>query len=93
MKTANIHGTDGCNLTGVLPEEDDTVVYFMWSAGKIKIGYTADIMRRWDELQIRQALKFVKVNTKNGFLTDLSITMILVELERRGITFDKFSHA
>jgi hypothetical protein len=33
------------------------------------------------------ALKFVKVDTKNGFLTDLSVLMILVELERRGINF------
>ena len=39
-----------------------------------------------------QALKFVKVDTKEGYLTDLSIAMIMVELERRGIKFDKFNH-
>jgi hypothetical protein len=39
-----------------------------------------------------QALKFVKVDTKGGFLTDLSVAMILIELERRGLKFDKFSH-
>lgn len=38
-----------------------------------------------------QALKFVKVETKKGYLTDLSVAMILIELERRGIAFDKFS--
>lgn len=39
-----------------------------------------------------QALKFVKVDTKKGFLTDVSVAMILIEMERRGIVFDKFSH-
>lgn len=64
---ANIHGTDGCNLTEVLPDEDDeTVVYFMWSAGKIKIGYTTDIMRRWDELQIRSAVHVELLVTLDG---------------------------
>ena len=38
------------------------------------------------------ALKFVKVDTNKGFLTDLSVAMILIELERQGIEFDKFSH-
>lgn len=47
---------------------------------------------RWSERERAiQALKFVKVETKQGYLTDLSVTMILVELERRGIQFDKFS--
>jgi hypothetical protein len=40
-----------------------------------------------------QSLKSVKVETKGGRLTLLSIVMILVDLERRGIKFDKFSPA
>ncbi len=32
-----------------------------------------------------QALKFVKVQTARGYLTDISIAMILVEMERRGV--------
>jgi hypothetical protein len=38
----------------------------MWSAGKIKIGYTADIMRRWDELQIRSAVHVELLLTLEG---------------------------
>lgn len=40
------------------------------------------------EIAIR-ALKFVKVNTKRGFLTDISVAMILVEMERSGVKFQK----
>lgn len=38
--------------------------------------------------RVIQALKFVKVDTKRGYLTDISIAMILVEMERRGIFLD-----
>lgn len=62
----NIHETNGNSLTEVLPDEDEPVVYFMWSAGLIKIGYTADIMRRWDELQIRSAVHVELLVTMEG---------------------------
>ncbi len=39
-ETANIHGTDGRNLTEVLPEEDPSYVYIFYSGGKVKIGTT-----------------------------------------------------
>lgn len=35
-----------------------------------------------------RALKFVKVAlTEEGYLTDISVAMLLVEMERRGLTF------
>lgn len=33
----------------------------------------------------RDAMKFVKVETVDGYLTDISISMIMVELERRNL--------
>ncbi len=33
----------------------------------------------------REGMKFVKVKTVDGHLTDISISMILVELKRRGL--------
>ncbi len=42
----NTQGTDGNSLTVGLPE----VVYFMYSAGKIKIGYSADVLKRLTDL-------------------------------------------
>lgn len=59
-------GNDGCCVTEALPDEDEAIVYFMWSAGKVKIGYTADIMRRWDELQIRSAVYVELLVTLDG---------------------------
>lgn len=59
-------GNEGCSVTEALPDENETVVYFMWSAGKIKIGYTADILRRWDELQIRSAVHVELLLTLEG---------------------------
>lgn len=38
------------------------------------------------EARAREALKFVRVSLKDGYLTDISISMLLVELKRRGIT-------
>jgi len=32
-----------------------------------------------------EAMKFVRVALKDGYLTDVSIAMLLVELERRGV--------
>jgi hypothetical protein len=37
------------------------------------------------EGQARFALKFVRVSTVDGHLTDISIAMILVELKRQGV--------
>ena len=37
------------------------------------------------ETQAREAMKFVRVSLVDGYLTDISISMILVELKRRGI--------
>ena len=38
------------------------------------------------ESRAREALKFVRVSTNNGYLTDISISMLLVELKRSGVT-------
>lgn len=41
-----------------------------------------------EKVRAVRALKFVKVAlTKEGYLTDISIAMLIVELERRGIRF------
>lgn len=40
------------------------------------------------EERLIRALKFVKVATKNGYLTDISVAMILVEMKREGIRID-----
>lgn len=37
------------------------------------------------EGRAREAMKFVKVALANGYLTDISIAMILVEMKRRGL--------
>lgn len=41
---------------------------------------------RSPEARAREAMKFIKVATVDGHLTDISISMILVELKRDGIT-------
>lgn len=39
-----------------------------------------------DKVRPIRAMKFVKVAlTKDGYLTDISVAILLVELERRGI--------
>lgn len=38
------------------------------------------------EARARQAMKFVRVALVDGYLTDISISMILVELKRRGVS-------
>lgn len=40
---------------------------------------------RTPESEARFAMKFVKVATVDGHLTDISIAMILVELKRQGV--------
>lgn len=40
-----------------------------------------------DKERTIHALKFVKVATEKGYLTDISIAMLIVEMERRGIKF------
>ena len=40
---------------------------------------------RTPERRARDAMKFVKVAMVDGYLTDISISMILVELKRHGI--------
>jgi hypothetical protein len=35
--------------------------------------------------RVIEALKFVKVATKNGYLTDISVAMLLVEMKREGV--------
>lgn len=42
----NTQGTNGDSVTVALPE----VVYFMYSAGKIKIGYSKDVLKRLTDL-------------------------------------------
>lgn len=37
------------------------------------------------EAAARSAMKFVKVATVDGYLTDISISMILVEMKRMGL--------
>lgn len=44
-----------------------------------------------DKERAIRALKFVKVETKGGYLTDISIAMLIVEMERRGIKFSETS--
>lgn len=40
------------------------------------------------EERLIQALKFVKVaKTKDGYLTDISVRMLIVEMERWGVRF------
>jgi len=41
------------------------------------------------ETQVREAMKFVRVSLVDGYLTDISISMILVELKCRGIKFTR----
>ncbi len=60
----NKAGNEAGSITVELP--DEPVVYFMYSAGLVKIGYTADIMRRWDELQIRSAVHVELLVTLDG---------------------------
>ncbi len=45
-----------------------------------------------DKERTIQALKFVKVKTEKDYLADLSVAMILVEMERRGIKFEKVEY-
>lgn len=52
-----------------------------WGAGMI--AFPADT----PESRARGAMKFVKVATVDGYLTDISLSMILVELKRCGVTF------
>lgn len=40
------------------------------------------------EERLIRALKFVKVATKDGYLTNTSVAMILVELKREGVKID-----
>lgn len=40
---------------------------------------------RSPERSARDAMKFVKVVLVDGYLTDISISMIMVELKRRGV--------
>ncbi len=45
-----------------------------------------------DKERAIRALKFVKVAlTKDGYLTDVSVAMLIVEMERRGIKFPETS--
>ena len=37
------------------------------------------------ESRARDAMKFVRVSLDDGYLTNISISMILVELQRRGL--------
>jgi hypothetical protein len=37
------------------------------------------------ERRVRDSLKFVRVSLENGHLTDVSISMLLVELYREGL--------
>lgn len=37
------------------------------------------------EARARSAMKFVRVSLVDGYLTDISISMLLVELKRRGV--------
>lgn len=86
----NIHETNEASLTVVLPEEpDEPVVYFMWSAGLIKIGWTRDIMRRWDELQIRSAVHVeLLVTLDGGPELELDLHRIFKPDRQRGEWFD-----
>ncbi len=41
------------------------------------------------EARAREAMKFVRVSLNDGYLTDISISMLLVELKRRGLVIAK----
>jgi hypothetical protein len=85
----NVQQTNGHSVTEVLPEEDDEpLVYFMWSAGLVKIGWTRDIMRRWDELQIRSAVHVeLLVTMDGGPELELDLHRIFKESRGRGEWF------
>jgi len=45
-----------------------------------------------DEIARRKAIaamKFVRVALKDGYLTDISVAMILTEMERSGLTIER----
>lgn len=74
------------------PTYDNAIMAILWAADEIERLREAKPLLREDanarEIAIR-ALKFVKVNTKRGFLTEISVAMILVEMERSGVKFQK----
>ena len=53
---------------------------------------SSSLEHRTPEARARSALKFVKVATVDGHLTDISISMILVEMKREGLVLTNGEH-